>query len=73
MKNTTVKQQTETKLLTAQLITLVSGLTLFLVSFIHGSNLTMNNPVKESMIIIMLFGCIITLFSIFSILTTKNK
>lgn len=72
MKNT-VKQQTETKLLTAQLITLTSGLALFLVAFIHGSNLTMNNPVKENMIIVMLFGCIVTLFSIFSILTNKSK
>ena len=73
MKNTTVKQQTETKLFKAQLITLVSGLALFLVAFIHGSNLTMNNPIKENMIIVMLFGCIITLFSIFSILTNKTK
>ena len=69
----TVKQQTETKLLTAQSITLVSGLALFLVAFIHGSNLKMDNPIKESMVIIMLFGCIVTLFSIFSILTNKTK
>jgi uncharacterized protein with PQ loop repeat len=69
----TVKQQTETKLFTAQLLTLFSGLALFLVSFIHGSNLTMDNPVKENMILVMLFGSIVTLFSIFSILTNKTK
>lgn len=73
MKNTSVKQQTETKLFTAQLITLFSGLSLFLVAFIHGSNLTMDNPVKENMIIVMLFGCIVTMFSIFSLLTNKSK
>lgn len=72
MKNTSVKKQTESKLFTAQMITLISGLALFLVSFIHGSNLTMENPIKESMVIVMLFGSIITLFSIFSILTNKS-
>lgn len=73
MTNTSVKKQTESKLLTAQMITLMSGLALFLVSFMHGSNLTMDNPIKESMVIVMLFGCIVTLFSIFSIITNKSK
>lgn len=72
MQNKSVKKQQETTLLTAQFITLLSGLIMFSVAFIKGSQLTMDNPVKENMIIVMLFACVVSLFSIISIITNKN-
>jgi hypothetical protein len=72
MQNKSIKKQQETTLLTAQFITLLSGLIMFSVAFVKGSQLTMNNPVKENMVIVMLFACIVSLFSIISIITNKN-
>jgi len=72
MQNKSVKKQQETTLLTAQFTTLLSGLIMFSVAFVKGSQLTMDNPVKENMVIIMLFACIVSLFSIISIITNKN-
>jgi hydrogenase-4 membrane subunit HyfE len=72
MQNKSIKKQQETTLLTAQFITLLSGLIMFSVAFVKGSQLTMDNPVKENMVIIMLFACIVSLFSIISIITNKN-
>jgi len=45
---------------------------MFSVAFVKGSQLTMDNPVKENMVIVMLFACIVSLFSIISIITNKN-
>jgi|TARA_R110000822_G_scaffold46568_1_gene123775 hydrogenase-4 membrane subunit HyfE len=72
MQNKSIKKQQETTLLTAQFITLLSGLIMFSVAFVKGSQLTMDNPVKENMVIVMLFACIVSLFSIISIITNKN-
>jgi hydrogenase-4 membrane subunit HyfE len=72
MQNKSIKKQQETTLLTAQFITLLSGLIMFSVAFAKGSQLTMDNPVKENMVIVMLFACIVSLFSIISIITNKN-
>ena len=72
MQNKSIKKQQETTLLTAQFITLLSGLIMFSVAFVKGSQLTMDNPVKENMVIVMLFACIGSLFSIISIITNKN-
>jgi len=72
MQNKSIKKQQETTLLTAQFITLLSGLIMFSVAFVKGSQLTMDNPVKENMVIVMLFACIVSLFTIISIITNKN-
>ena len=72
MQNKSIKKQQETTLLTAQFITLLSGLIMFSVAFVKGSQLTMDNPVKENMVIVMLFACIVSLFAIISIITNKN-
>jgi hydrogenase-4 membrane subunit HyfE len=72
MQNKSIKKQQETTLLTAQFITLLSGLIMFSVAFVKGSQLTMDNPVKENMVIVMLFACVVSLFSIISIITNKN-
>lgn len=68
-----VKQQQAKTLKNAQFITLFIGLILFIVSFTHGANLTMDNPVKENMVLVMLFSCIVSLFAIISICTNSNK
>ena len=72
MQNKSIKKQQETTLLTAQFITLLSGLIMFSVAFVKGSQLTMDNPVKENMVIVMLFACIVSLFSIITIITNTN-
>lgn len=70
MKNS-IKKQQQTKLILAQFVTLFSGLFIFFAAFYTGCQVTMDNPIKENMIILMGFGTLVTLFSIFSITTNK--
>lgn len=66
-----IKQQQETKLVLAQFVTLFSGLFIFFAAFYTGCQVTMDNPIKENMLVLMGFGSLVTLFSIFSITTNK--
>ena len=58
---------------TAQFITLISGIILGTSAFVVGANMTMDNPIKENMIILIGFSELLVIFSLISIFTTKNK
>lgn len=58
---------------TAQFITLISGIILGISAFVVGASMTMDNPIKENMIILIGFSELLVIFSLISIFTTKNK
>lgn len=68
-----VKQQQAEKVSNAQLITLCLGMLLMLYSIYQGSTLSLNNPLKEGYLIILIFSMLVINFSIFSIYSNNNK
>jgi len=58
---------------TAQMITLFSGIMLGTSAFVVGATMTMDNPIKHNLILLMGFAELLVIFSLVSILTTKSK
>jgi hypothetical protein len=58
---------------TAQMITLFSGIMLGTSAFVVGATMTMDNPIKHNLILLMGFAELLVIFSLVSIFTTKSK
>ena len=72
MKNT-IKQQHEQKLTTAQTITFIMGFAIMFYSLYQASTMSINNPLKEGYLVVLLFSMLVTGFSTFSIYSNNNK
>lgn len=57
----------------AQLFTLYAGLIIGTSSFIAGACLTMDNPMKQNLVLLIGFGELLVIYSLISIFTTKTK
>ena len=55
------------------MITLFSGIALGTSAFVVGATMTMDNPIKHNMILLIGFAELLVIFSLVSIFTTKNK
>ena len=58
---------------TAQMITLFSGIILGTSAFIVGASITMDNPIKQNLILLIGFSELLIIFSLVSIFTNKSK
>ena len=68
-----VKKQQQKTLEKAQFTTLVMGLFIMLWAFINGSNVAMNNQIKETYLVVLVFSMLVIGFSIISIFSNNNK
>ena len=58
---------------TAQMITLFSGIILGTSAFVVGATMTMDNPIKHNLVLLIGFSELLIIFSLVSIFTNKNK